>query len=163
MSDVRKTLPAGMNAEDMKEDGSRWIMLQHVGPDSIATVMQIMRAWNVKKWWLINKVATTVGDGVPKLTNDSGPEYMLLFADGKWRYASFGGINGPPCASCRWEGHEAPNGESAYRLRLLERKIQHRVDAEAKVAQLANEIAEMKAKLSASMKQPERNDETWTK
>jgi hypothetical protein len=88
---------------------------------------------------------------------------MLLFGDGKWRYASFGGLNGPPCASCWWEGFEAPNGEAAYRMMILERKIRHREAKEQEVAVLANEIAELKDRLSASMKTPERRDETWQK
>lgn len=163
MSDVRKAPPKGMNTEDMKADGSRWCMLQHVGPaTSVDTVLRVMRSWDVKKWWVANKIAYA-SEPFPKPSNDGGPEFMLLFGDGKWRYASFGGINGPPCASCRWEGFEAPNGEAAYHMMVLERKIRHRVDAEAKVTALANEIADLKTKLAVSMQQPERTDETWKK
>lgn len=162
ITDVRKTLPKGMNAEDMKEDGSRWVMMHCYGnPFEQATVVKIFAAWNVLKWWLINKTSSSLYDGVPKISNDGGPRYMLLFADGFWRYASFGGLNGPPCASCFAKGIEAPNGMSAYLLDVLEGTIANRVRHEEEVKRLGDEIANLKETIAQAMKAPERKDETW--
>lgn len=162
MDDVRKTLPRGINAEDMKADGSRWCMMHIYGPPyTHATMMQIMKVWEVKKWWLIARDSTDGVTQMPKITNDGGPEFMLMFADGKWRHASFGGLNGPPCAACWSETWDGPNGEAAYHSMMLARKIRHRESKEREVADLANQIAELKERLSRSLVQPKRKDETW--
>jgi hypothetical protein len=163
VNDVRKNLPSGVNDVDMKDSGKRWCMLHcYGGPFEQRSVEYAMMAWGVKRRWLVNPTSLA-GDRVPEITTDGGPEYMMLFGDGKWRYGSFGGLNGPPCASCRWEGYEAPNGEAAYRMMILERKIRHREAKEQEVAALATEIAELKELLSRSMTQPERSDDTWKK
>lgn len=158
---VKDSLPPGMSPADMTPDGRRWCLLHcYGGPFEQKSVDYAMMAWDVKKRWLINPTATGVSR-VPAISTEGGPKYMLLFGDGKWRYASFGGLNGQPCASCQWEGFEAPNGEAAYHMMTLAQKIRHREDREQQVAALATEIAGLKERLSASMKTPERKDETW--
>ncbi len=161
--DVRKALPLGVNDVDMKENGQRSGPMDSYGhPHEQRTVYTIFKAWDVKKWWLVNHTGLLTNDGIPTITRAGGPVYMLLFGDGKWRYAKFGGLNGPPWSYCPWEGWEAPNGQSAYLQMCLEGAIKRRTNLEAEVAATANEIAEIKQQLSEALKKPQRSDGVWT-
>lgn len=162
MSDVRKTLPKGVNDADMNERGERRGAMANYGdPYDQKTVYAIFRAWGVKKWWLVNHTGSWLRDGVPTVSNEGGPAYMLLFADGKWRYAKFGGVNGPPWTYCPWEGWEAPNGQTAYLQWKLEAKIESRAALLDKVKAAEAEIVKLGQELSAAAEKPERSDETW--
>jgi hypothetical protein len=162
VTDVRKTLPKGVNDVDMNERGERRGSLAGYGnPYEQQSVYAAMRAWGVQKWWLINHRATVTVNGLPRISNDGGPRYMLLFPDGKWRYATFGGLNGPPWFYCPWEGWEAPNGETAHLQMLLDRKIDQRATLLAQVTAAEAAIVELGDKLTAASKNPERSDETW--
>ena len=160
---VIDTLPKGVNREDMKDNGDRTGPLYiYGGPFERQSIMNMLKAWDVKRWWLVNHTGTQMYDGWPGISTSGGPILMLLFGDGKWRYCRVGGMNGPPWFYCPWDGGiEAPNGEAAWRMHVLEQKIKNRVELEAQVKTLGDEISALKGDISKSMQQPERRDEGW--
>lgn len=127
-------------------------------PYSQNTVMAVLRSWGVLKVWLTNPTGLSLHDGVPVVTRDGGPRYMVLFPDNKWRYACFGGLNGPPSFYCQEEGYDAPNGESAHLMRSLDLAIRDRKLAEETLAVCQEEVASLKQKLAVCMVTPERAD-----
>lgn len=162
MADIRKTLPKGVNDVDMNESGQRSGPLDAYGdPYKLSTVYAILKAWGVVKVWLVNHTDSVLRDGFPTPTREGGPVFMALFPDGKWRYARFGGINGPPWSYCPWGGWEAPNGQAAYLTMVLEIAREKKANLENAVAVVATEVAEITMKLSAAETRPERRDYTW--
>ena len=146
--DARQHLHKEMNATDMNERGDRWCLMRSYGEyytnGGKGCVRRILAAWDVVDQHLIE-------DG--EVTNDTGPTYMLRFRDGKWRYAYFGGINGSPCASCRYHGFEAPNGKAARIMDLLEMAINRRIRIENDLKIAQDKVAGLKEELSAAMRE----------
>lgn len=161
-TDIRKTLPEGVNAVDMNDRGERSGPVDIYGNAYEArSCYAAMRAWGVVAHHLLNPVpeykqwpGMTEEQKTPNPTREGGPTFMLKFADGKWRYASFRGISGPPWFRVAWEGVEAPNGEAAYLMQQLESAVERRKNLEAEVAAQANRVAELKAQLAEAMKKP---------
>lgn len=161
-TDIRKTLPKGVNDADMNERGERrGSMAGYGNPFDQKTVYTILREWGVRTRWLINHTGLVTNDGVPTISTSGGPEYMLLFPDGQWRYARFGGMNGPPWFYCPWQGWASPNGETAYLHMRLDQKIAQRESLLEQVKAAEAEIVELGNKFTAASKNPERSDETW--
>ncbi len=152
--DVRQSLPPGMNAEDMKEDGKRSGPLDIYGKDNAqSSVYKAFKAWNVQEHYLVNPTGMSINDGIPTITREGGPSYVLLFADKKWRYASFGGINGPPWFSCKWDGVEAPNGLAAWLMMKIEAKKGIRANLENEVKIATTELLALEAALAEAMRE----------
>lgn len=158
--DIRKALPKGLNDVDMNDRGERSGPVEIYGNAYEArSCYNAMKAWGVVAHHLLNPrpewtQAKTELDRTPNPSKEGGPTFMLKFADGKWRYASFRGINGPPWFRVAWEGVEAPNGEAAHLMQQLESAIERRKNLENEVAQQANRVAELKAQLAEAMKKP---------
>jgi hypothetical protein len=83
----------------------------------------IFEDWGVQDHYLVNPAP---GGKPPEVSRDGGPKYMLrLSHDGRWHYASFQGLNGPPWTHIDDEGVEAPTGEIAWlRLRVENQRRQ---------------------------------------
>lgn len=153
--DVRKSLPLGVNDRNMNERGERSGPLSIYGNEfDQKSVYAAFEAWGVVSYYLTNKTTSFMYDGIPTISREGGPRYVLLFGDGKWREASFGGINGPPWFRCGWEGVEAPNGEAAHLMFQLERRIKNRESLEVELKNTSNDVAELKARLASAMKKP---------
>ncbi len=84
---------------------------------------------------------------VGRCNRDCSRSFMLLFTDGVWRRASFGGLSGSPMASCPWEGVTAKGGEAAYLTHVLNARkgsLRRSVDESNR---LREEIASLDAQL----------------
>lgn len=149
--DVRATLPPGMPANDMDAAGDRSGPLEAYGPPNAdETVERVLAAWGVRGRYLVNPAT---GGRPPRPDRAGGPIYMLLFADGLWRYASFIGVNGPPWFWCRWAGGvKAANGEAAYVEMKLVAKILNRRTIEQSLRDLDREIIELRGQLAEANK-----------
>lgn len=155
MTDVRDNLPAGVNNVDMDASGARRVPVANYGNPRDPTILdRIFKAWGVTGEHLIRGTGP-IGQGVPPITNDFGPAYMLRFADGKWRYALFSGVNGPPWTYCPWEGWEAPTGRAAYLVMTLGSAVKAQEQLEFQLTVQAQRVEELRAELAAEMKQTE--------
>lgn len=124
---------AGLNETDVEWDGSRFCLLEHYGRfdgDDYwwPTIAQVIKAWGVIAYHEI--------DNPPrKVSRDTSRRLMGKFADGKWRYMSFGGVNGPPCGHCDFEGFDEPTGLAAW--------LAHEIQIKEKtLAQARNKVTE---------------------
>lgn len=149
--DARKNLPDGMNAVDMDSRGSRFALMSWYGDvtgdqqKDDQLIKRIVNAWGAVNW-----LDTDVLEGHGKrgvVSRDTSRRFMLKFADGKWRRASFGGINGPPCAHCAEVSYAAVNGKVAYYTMLmaqaqenLERAMRNLTDARDQVVALSERL-----------------------
>lgn len=155
MSDdnLRDDPPKGLNTVNMSNNGIRTGPLSMYGSaNAQESVTEAMQAWDVRAHWLANPTGLLANDGIPKITSEGGPSYMLLFGDNKWRFASFAGMNGPPWMYCESAGWAAPNGQAAWLMRRLAGKIKQRETLEEQVRNAGNEIADLKGLLSEAMK-----------
>lgn len=144
-SDVRNNLPQGMNHVDMDSRGDRNGAMTdygyYGGENQNSVLDRIFAVWGVTDAYLINPAFNEV---MPKISTDGGPCFMLKFGDGKWRYASFHGLNGPPWYRCSYEpAYEAPTGAIANFKRRIEQKTQHVESVKAHLQQLEQELAEL--------------------
>lgn len=108
-------LAAGLNGEDMQWDGRRSCFISSYGSlnekGCTTAIKNIWKAWGVTDSFDIDVYT----NGKPAACySDSSRRFMMKFADGKWRYGSFGGINGAPMGSCWTEPFEGETGEVAY-------------------------------------------------
>lgn len=150
MTDLRNSLPAGVNNADMNASGERCVPIANYGNPSDPTILdRIFKAWGVAEEYLIHPVRPGV-EPVPPITDVSGPSYMLRFADGKWRYAIFAGLQAPPWTYCSWESWEGPTGEAALlRMRLRNAVRAHKrlesllLDRTMRVSELRQKLAEV--------------------
>lgn len=113
--------PPGLNDVDMNERGERSGPLANYGTEFDKPNLLLKRvfdAWEVKEAYLVNGYQSYDGPCTPKITSESGPAYMLRFGDGKWRFARFAGLNGPPWSYCPADGFEGKTGREAW-LRYL--------------------------------------------
>ena len=141
-----------MNNTDMSNLGSgrRWCMMRNYGeqgkdPADAKRVNEIIKAWGATAQFDIDNFQNDKPNAV---TNNTSRHFLLLFDDGLWRQASFGGLNGPPCASCCAEGIRAPTGRIAWLVMCVHRTqdTMHRTEAAAKEAKAAYEEAQADAK-----------------
>lgn len=147
-----------VNRVDMNENGVRICALSTYGTNPVKAVML---AWGVVDSYLINPIISedTV-KRTPEPNWQSGPEYMLLFPDGLWRYASFCGINGPPWARCERDGYAASRGLCAWlKLRIAETiKVKDKLqldlaDCEKEIKLLFHSLSESSKESLESAKQ----------
>ena len=152
--DVRTTLPKGANTVDMQPNGNRSGPVSNYGPPTLTTVLNILKAWNVKERYsldgYLDELKTKLRIVHP--SNDSGPRFMILCDDNRWRYASFRGINGPPWIHCPFESFEAPNGHIAYLMLRKRGQQAHLEHLQAKVSDCLNEIGEIDNELEEALK-----------
>lgn len=159
-TDVRRHLPKGLNDVDMDCRGERRIaMVAYGNPTDLKTIDLILRAWGVTKKWLVNPTGLLSNNGVPEITRDGGPEYMLLYGDGKWRYAKFGGCNGPPWTYAPFTAYDGPNGETAYCRMILGQYEKRLVSVRQELAATEAEVEKLKGDVLASTTKPQRSDE----
>lgn len=122
MNDVRKNLPKGLNAVDMCPNGTRFTLVDNYSDDAahsrVISFNRICVAWDIVDMFLINPIPGP-NRITPSITHQDGPEYMMLFKDEMWRYASFKGINSEPAARCEWEGVIASSGLAAWLKREI--------------------------------------------
>ena len=107
-------------------------------------ITRILRSWNADGYFDID-VYLHKRPGI--VSRDSKRNFMIRIG-GLWYNATFGGINGAPCATCFGKGIAADTGEIAY---LLEQETiaQARVDqlrTQLKAAEEAEMIAAEKVK-----------------
>lgn len=160
MTDVRKSLPKGLNAVDMDCRGERRISVVSYGnPFEQRTIDAMLKAWGVTKKWLVNPTGLQSNDGVPTIATYGGPEYMLLYGDGKWRYAKFGGCNGPPWSYAPFEAYDGPNGETAY-CRMILQQFEKKLERDRQeLVRTEAQVEKLKADVLASTTKPQRSDE----
>lgn len=146
-------VPPELNHVDMDDRGERSGPMTEYGPyfreHGTRVVQNILKAWGVENSWMINRRPD--GD-MPHITSEGGPEFMLLFKDGLWRYASFRGINGPPWYRCELHGWAGGSGEEAYLQMKLSYKFKHLAAKEEELAALKGEIAAMQARIRELIK-----------
>lgn len=135
-----KEKPVFKNTTDIGIDGvRRWVMMCNYTVDWERAVQLILKAWGVVEHWAIDNNA---------INSASSRHFMCKFDDGKWYACSFGGINGPPCASCNHERpFEGETGEIAYRrerLDIAQRAMEHAI-------QLADERTKEREKASREL------------
>lgn len=142
-------IPAGVNTVDMQYRGERSGPLYVYGTyftdqDAGRCVDAALAAWGVRDRYLVNPGP----DGrTPRPTNHGGPCFMLLFADGLWRYASFAGINGPPWFRCELVGYPGPTGEAAHCRMQLEGRRRRLAYKQAEVAETRAEVDRLETRL----------------
>lgn len=146
-------VPPELNHVDMSDRGDRSGPMTEYGAyhdhHGAGAIQRIFKAWAVRESWMINR---RHDGGMPAVTNDGGPEFMLLFADGLWRYASFRGLNSPPWYRCELHGWAAGSGEEAYLQMRLSYKFKHLAAKEEELADLKGEIAAMQARIRELIK-----------
>ncbi len=134
---LKVDVPLTLSTLDMNERGERSGPMDLYGPPyRKETIAKICKAWEVVDSYCTNP---GIADAPPEITNASGPRYMLLFKDSVWRYASFGGLNGPPWFHCEFTGihqdsEECYTGELAWLYRRAVAKV---VLAKSKIDELA--------------------------
>jgi len=149
MSDVRLNLPQGLNTCDMDINGDRRgaLSLYSDRPDA-TTLANIFKLWDVRDKWLLNSFG--LSKSTPEITRSGGPRYMLLFGDGAWRYASFGGLNGPPCFYCPFNpSFYAVSGEKAHYKMILAQRQESLRNLRIQEKQLLAEISEYEQKINS--------------
>jgi hypothetical protein len=159
-TDVRKNLPKGLNSVDMDCRGERRIPMANYGNAfELKTVDAILKAWGVTKKWLVNPTGLQKNNGTPDISTYGGPEYMLLYSDGKWRYAKFGGCNGPPWTYAPYTSYDAPNGETAYCLMILKQFESKLESVKQELKSTEAEVTKLRSDVQASTVKPQRSDE----
>lgn len=150
-------MPDGLNDVDANvyEGGSQgqrscflsdygWPMKGPVGDDKVLRL--IFKAWGVGDAYDIDLAD---GGRSREITNCSSRHYMLRFADGLWRFASFGGLNGAPMGHCELEGWPGKTGQEAHVRMLLDAQERNLAQAKAALDRELNSRNELSRRLAA--------------